>query len=264
MKRSSGVRLCATAAAGALSLALVAGCSDGGSKDSGSGGSKGSGTAPKALSAAELTKLVLAEGEVPGYTVEPVKGVALLARSAVTATDKRCEPLMHVLTGQAPVDAAAETARSVDENRKVPSDDATSLDDMADGKFSEQLNKSLDRSATKLNLSSYAGDGAEKALKSVSDAVRACAGGFTGEQASLKATFPKVAEERSAGTGDASVAFVVTGDSDDGDPVPVHAEVVRHGNVLASYYTLNIGAVMAKKAYAVPSAVVKAQAAKLK
>ncbi|MGW0204760.1 hypothetical protein ACWDZ8_02685 [Streptomyces sp. NPDC003233] len=63
MKRPSGVRQCATAAVGALSFVLVTGCSG--------GDAKGSGTTAKALGAAELKKLIIAGGEVPGFKARP-------------------------------------------------------------------------------------------------------------------------------------------------------------------------------------------------
>ncbi|GHI05386.1 hypothetical protein AQI88_22895 [Streptomyces cellostaticus] len=258
------MRLCATAAVGVLSFTLITGCSDGGSKDSGDGkGGQAAKPAAKALSAAELKKLIIAKGEVTGYKVTAVKG-GTPAKSAVKADDAQCEPLLHVLTGIAPGDAAAETNRMATQDKKDPTDHATSMDDLADGKFEDAIKNSMNLDVTVVVLSSYDGDGAEKALQSVSGAVKACAGGFTGDQAGEKAKFTKVAEEKSAGTGDASLAFAATSDMGDGDAAPVHAEVVRHGNTLASYTTMNIGAMMAKKAYTVPAAVIKAQTAKLK
>ena len=65
MKRSSGIRLCVTVAVGALSLALITGCSDGGSdkaesntENAAQGSEKNT---DKALTAAELKKLILAK-----------------------------------------------------------------------------------------------------------------------------------------------------------------------------------------------------------
>ena len=54
------------------------------------------------------------------------------------------------------------------------------------------------------------------------------------------------------------MAFAATRDMDetDGKPSAVHAEVVRHGNVVATYYTMNLGAIVADKAYTVPAAVI--------
>lgn len=75
MKRSSGARLCATAAIGALSLSLLTACSDDGSKDtadskpsaSASASTSSSAPAGKALTSAELEKLLLAKGDLKGY-----------------------------------------------------------------------------------------------------------------------------------------------------------------------------------------------------
>ncbi|MFJ3303288.1 hypothetical protein ACIPSA_09225 [Streptomyces sp. NPDC086549] len=264
MKRSSGVRLCAATAASVLSLALITGCSDGGSKDSGdTKGGKADKPAAKALSAAELQKLIIAKGEVPGYKVGPVEG-GIPADDKVKADDSKCDPLLDAMTGIAPGDPAANTSRMATENKKAPTDDATSLDDLADGKFEDALNKSMDLDVTVVTLASYDGDGAEKGLQEVSDAVKACAGGFSGEQDGEKGKFTKVAEEKSSGTGDESLAFTATNDSGDEGALPLHAEVVRHGNTLATYTTINIGAMMNKKAYTVSAPVIKAQAAKLK
>jgi hypothetical protein len=76
--------------------------------------------------------------------------------------------------------------------------------------------------------------------------------------------FTKVAEEKATAAGDGLVAFTATMDTGDGDPAPVHAEVVRTGNSLSVYFTSNLGAMMDKKAYVVSPAVVKAQQAKLR
>ena len=259
MKRSSGVRLCATAAVSVLSLALVTGCSDEGSKDSGNGGNADGKPAAKVLSAAELKNLIIAEGEVPGYKV----GAVPASRAKPITTDSaECRPLARVLSGLPPVDAVAQTDRlATQKPAKNPTDGATSLED---GKFEEAVNKSMSLDVTTVNLSSYEGDGAAKALASVSGAMKACAGGFTGKQAGTTMKFTKVTDAKAAAAGDESVAFAAMADMEDGDTAPVYGEVVRHGNTLASYYTVNLGAMMSKKTYAVSAAVVKAQSAKLK
>ncbi|MEU2063105.1 hypothetical protein [Streptomyces sp. NPDC013455] len=263
MKRSSGVRLCATAAVSVLSLALITGCADGDSKDSkGSKDAKGAGAA-KALTAAELKQKIIAQGDVSGYKVGPVEG-GIPDKSKVKSDDAKCQPVLQAFTGIAPGEPAANTSRMATQDKKDPTDDATSLDDMADGKFEDAINESMDLDVTVVTLASYDGDGAEQALKSVSDAVKACTGGFSGEQDGEKGKFTKVAEEKSSGTGDESVAFTATNDAGKDGSLPLHAEVVRHGNTLATYTTINIGAMMSKKPYTVSAPVVKAQAAKLK
>ncbi|MET8942080.1 hypothetical protein ABZX30_00420 [Streptomyces sp. NPDC004542] len=266
MKRSSGVRLCAAATVSVLSFALVTGCSEEASKDSGSAkgakGSDASSSDAKALGAAELQKLIIAKGEVPGFKVGAVKG-GIPAKGKVKADDATCDPLLRALTGIAPGTPATDTSRMATEDKKDPTDDATSLDDLADGKFEDAISDSLDLDVTVVTLSSYDGDGAQQAVRTVSDAVQACAGGFSGDQDGEKGKFTKIAKEKSSGTGDESVAFTATNDTPDG-PVPLHGEVVRHGNTLATYSTINIGATMTEKAYTVSAPVIKAQAAKLK
>lgn len=257
------MRRCAAATVSVLSFALVTGCSGGGSGDSGNGkGGNGEKPAAKALSGAELKKLIIAKGEVPGFKVGAVQG-GIPADSAVKTDDAKCDPLLDVLTGVAPGDPATNTSRMARQDKKDPTDGATSLDDLADGKFEDALKDSMNSDVTVVTLSSYDGDGAEQALRSVSDAVKACAGGFSGDQAGEKGKFSKVAEEKSSATGDESLAFTATNNTPDG-AVPLHGEVVRHGNTVATYSTINIGAAMTKKAYTVSAAVIKAQAAKLK
>jgi hypothetical protein len=138
------------------------------------------------------------------------------------------------------------------------------MEDMADGKFEDAIKESMDLDVTVVTLSSYDGDGAEKALKAVSDAVKACSGGFSGVQDGEKGKFTKVAEEKSSGLGDESFAFTATNDAGKDGALPLHAELVRHGNTLAGYSTINIGAMMSKKAYTVSAPVLKAQDTKLK
>ncbi|MEU9404681.1 hypothetical protein AB0E08_03055 [Streptomyces sp. NPDC048281] len=258
MKRSSGVRTCALTVGGALSLALITGCSDGSSTDP--KGTAREASAVRALSTGELKQRILAQGEVDGYKVNAIGEAA--HRTTVKSSDDKCRPLAYVLTGLAPADPATEIGRTVREDKKDPTDDATSLDDMADGKFESALKDSLNLDITSLDLSSYDGDGAQQALRAVSTALESCAAGFTGGASGDEQKVTKVTPTKASGSGDESVAFTATTDMD-GDKGPLHAEVVRHGNTVATYFTMNIGAMMTGKAYTVPPAVIKAQSAKL-
>ncbi|WP_406172796.1 hypothetical protein [Streptomyces sp. NBC_00996] len=79
--------------------------------------------------------------------------------------------------------------------------------------------------------------------------------------------FTKVAAEKASGTGDESVAFAATGDAD-GDDVVVHAEVIRHGNTIATYYAFSLAAFSGEDGadagdYDIPAEIIKGQAAKL-
>nr|WSY52227.1 hypothetical protein OG999_20285 [Streptomyces sp. NBC_00886] len=261
MKRSSGIRLCATVAVSALSLALIAGCSDGGSNDA----KDSAKSSAKALTAAELQKLIIAKGDADGYEVEALAKTFPASKNAIKA-DEKCKPLLYVMSGLAPGDAAAYTNRTATEEKK-PSDAASkSLEDMSDADMEKALTDSMTLDVTVVALSSYDGDGAQKAVKSVSDAVSGCTGGFASAAGGDEQKFTKVAAEKGSGTGDESVAFAASGEMEDtdGGTATVHAEVVRHGNTVATYYTMNLGAMMAGKAYTVPAAVITAQSAKLK
>ncbi|GGW17476.1 lipoprotein [Streptomyces capoamus] len=255
------MRLCAAAAVSALSLALVTGCGDDGSKDSGSGSGKDADKpAAKTLDAGALQRLIIAQGDVPGQKVGAVEG-GVPDKSKVTSDDAKCLPVLRAFTAIAPGDPVAHTSKMATENVKVPKAGATSPDG---GKSADSISESMNLDVTVVTLASYDGDGAEQGLQAVSDAVKACAGGFSGAQDGEKGTFTKVSEEKSSGTGDASVAFTATNDAGKDGALPLHAEVARHGNTLAVYTTVNIGAMMSKKAYTVSAPVVKAQAAKLK
>ncbi|MFI6205789.1 hypothetical protein ACIBAI_05240 [Streptomyces sp. NPDC051041] len=273
MKRSSGVRLSATTVVSVLSLALVTGCSGSGpddSKDSGNSGAASAAPAAKALGAAELKKLIIADGDVKGYevrsadTAEPFAG----SKGAMTVTDAACEPIAYVLTGFAPGDdESAYVNQAVTEKPDAqagPGPDENSSDEEFEEAL-EAVEDSLSSTVTIVSLSSYEGDGAEAAMKSVSTAVDGCAGGFTAAAKGQDTQeFTKVAEEKSSGTGDESVAFAVTGRVEGGGTTAVHAEVVRHGTTVATYYSLNLAALAGEKStYTIPAEVVQAQAAKL-
>ncbi|MFD5539301.1 hypothetical protein ACFWIJ_16120, partial [Streptomyces sp. NPDC127079] len=206
MKRSSGVRIRALAVGGALSLALITGCSGGGSKDDSGSASASPSASPsvRALSAAQLKQRILTQGEVDGYKVNAV-GEGAAVRGKIRSSDEKCRPLAYVLTGLAPTDAPAEIGRTVREDRKDPTDDATSLDDLSDGKFESALKDSLNLDVTSLDLSSYDGRGAEDALKAVSTALRDCAAGFTGGTSGDEQKITKVTAVKPSGTGDESV-----------------------------------------------------------
>ncbi|WKX12072.1 hypothetical protein [Streptomyces sp. NL15-2K] len=263
MKRSTGARMSATAAVSVLSLALMTGCSSDGSDDSKDSANSGSSSSPtvaaKAYSAAELEKLLLAEGEIEGYKVTSGDDTLPASKSVLKVDKAECEPVAHSMAALPPGDTDAQASNTV--TQAAPSDSAsTSLEDLAEGDFSEAFNLA----ATYVGLSSYEGDGAEKAFKAVSDGVTACSGGFGFSAEGTDTKITKIAPEKASGAGDESVAFAAES-AMDGDGTGVfHTEVVRHGNTIATYYTVNLALVTSGKAYDVPAAVIDAQAAKLK
>ncbi|MEV6178587.1 hypothetical protein [Streptomyces sp. NPDC052015] len=260
MKRSQGARLCATAAVGVLSLALITGCSDEGSKKDSKGSSKGSGTsssssapAAKALTAAELEKLLLAQGEVKGYKVDSGDDILPKSKTEVKTDKAACDPLAWATAGLAPGDTAANASNSVSEDKASTA--TAQPEDIADA-FNVDM--------TFVGLSSYEGDGAEKVMKAVSDGVAACSAGYGLKTGAEDSKVTKVASEKASGLGDESIAFAEDVDMDGEGTATFHTEVVRKGNTIASFYTVNFAALASGDAPKIPAEVVQAQVAKLK
>ncbi|MFE7649966.1 hypothetical protein [Streptomyces phaeoluteigriseus] len=260
MKRSSGARLCATAAVGALSLVLVTGCSDDGSKKDSKGSSKGSDSssassapAAKALTAAGLEKLLLAQGEVKGYKVDSGDDTLPKSKSDVKTDKPACDPLAWATAGLAPGETGANASNSVAEDKV--SDATAQPEDIADA---------FDIDMTFVGLSSYESDGAEKAMKALADGVTACSAGYGLATGGEDSKVTKVASEKGSGLGDESVAFSEDVDMDGEGSATFHTDVVRKGNTIATFYTVNFASLGSGKAADIPAAVVQAQVAKLK
>ena len=261
MKRSPGARLCATAAIGALSLSLLTACSDEGSKDtvdsktsaSASASSPSSASGAKALTTAELQKLLLAQGEVKGYKVGADDDSAATSKSALKVDKAACNPIAWATNGLPPGDTDANATNSLTEEKATTA--TAQPTDLADA-FNIDM--------TFVGLSSYAGDGAEKAMKAVSDGVTACASGYALAADGENTKVTKVAAEKGSGKGDESVALlqdVVV----EGQKVTAHTEVVRKGSTLATLFTMDVAQlVKGGDMGAVPAAVIDAQVAKLK
>lgn len=248
----------ATVALSAITLALITGCSSEESDDSKSTGKDKSASptqAAKALSAAELEKLLLAQGDLGAkkYKVEDGDDTLPKSKTGVTSEQAECEPLVWAMAALPPGETDAHASNTVSE--APASTAAADPEDFADA---------FDINVTFVGLSSYEGDGAEKAMKAVSDGVSACAGGytFTGEGETTKVT--KVSTAKASGQGDESVAFVQAVDMDGAGPANFSTEVVRKGNTIASFYTLNLAALDSSKAAEIPAEIVTAQLGKLK
>ncbi|MFJ4689968.1 hypothetical protein [Streptomyces sp. NPDC088766] len=266
MKRSSGARLCATAAVGALSLVLITGCSDEGSKKDSKGSSKGSGSsssssapAAKALTAAELEKLLLAQGEVKGYKIDAGDPSLPASKSAVKVDKSACEPLVYAISALPPGDTDASARNTVTEDKSAQAG-TKSPEDISES----DIEDAFDVTTTLVGLSSYEGDGAEKAMKAVTDSVTACSGGFSmsADGETQKAT--EVTSAKASGLGEESVAFTVVADMDGEGTANFQVEVVRSGSTVATFYGINLGALAKGGDSKVPAAVSQAQVAKLK
>ncbi|MGW1543419.1 hypothetical protein ACWCPM_24800 [Streptomyces sp. NPDC002309] len=269
MNRSSGTRMRVTLAVSALSLALITGCAESGPADSkdtkGSGSSDGT-TAEKALSAAELKKLIIAQGDVEGYKVGATDSSFPSSKSEVKVDKAECEPLAFAMAGLAPGDSSAAASGTATEEKK-PSDTASdSLEDLTSGEMEDAFTDAMSIKMVVVGLSSYGGDGAEKTFKSVSDAVAGCAGGFTIAAQGSEQKLTGIAAVKASGTGDKSVRFTAAGATEEsgGEEVKVLTEVVRHGGTIATYYSIDFGTMLTGEEPEMPAPVIDAQAAKLK
>ncbi|MFE9676119.1 hypothetical protein ACFYO5_18610 [Streptomyces sp. NPDC006259] len=264
MKRTSGARLCATAAVGALSLVLITGCSDEGSKKDSKGSSKDSGSsssapAGKALTKAELEKLLLAQGEVKGYKVDKTDASLPASKSAAKVDKAACEPLVYAMSALPPGDTEAGAKNTVTEDKSAQAG-TKSPEDISES----DLEDAFDVTATLVGLSSYEGDGAQKTMKSFTDGVSACSGGFTMTAGGETQKITKVTSTKASGAGEESSAFTVVADMDGDGTATFQVEVVRSGSTVATFYGINLGALAKGGESKVPAAVLQAQAAKLK
>ncbi|MGW0602884.1 hypothetical protein [Streptomyces sp. NPDC002644] len=266
---SSRVRLSALTLAGALSVALVTGCSSGSdeksdtaAKPSGASSSAAEAPAAEALSEEELTKLIVASGEVEGYKVaEPGKGDIFSGSwdDVKVEGGDGCKPIVQALSGSPVGGSKADVSRQVTQE-KAPGA-------AKDGEM-PSFEDALRMDVTMVTLATYEGDGAQQAVKSVADAVGKCSGGFTftvpGEEA---ASYSKVATDKgvAADGSDETVAFGLTGEpfEEGAKPSTVHGQVVRHGNNVVTYLTVNLGNMADGKPYQVSAPVVTAQSKKL-
>lgn len=253
--RSSLIRRSAVAAS-AVSLALlVTAC--GGERTGGADGplkdkapAESSAPAAKALTAAELEKAVLADGDVAGYKVAKL-GPDDITKKAV-ADKAECTPLAEVASGIAQGKPAATAQRkAVEEPKKNAS--ASPEDALLGG-----LNVAIAFDS----LHSYDGKGAEEALAAVKAAASACAGGFTTDADGEKTKVLKVEELKVSG-GQEAAGWTLTADME-GTEMPVKVAVVRQGSTLASFIAFDFGAMATgQKDFPLPTAVIDAQVGKL-
>ncbi|MFE4647409.1 hypothetical protein [Streptomyces sp. NPDC056707] len=259
--RPTVIRRAAVAACTA-SLALAAtacGSSDSGSGDADGKGKESAAAKPavaKVLTAAELDKAALVQGDVKGHKVSKAGKDDAVAASAVTVDNKACGTLADALLG-APVGkpVAANQRKVVSEPKK----DQKEKQDSADAE--EAFIAAFDITTTMASLSSYDGTGAQDTIDGLRTAATACSGGFGLTVAGDKQKVVKVEEEKISG-GEEAAAWTVTVEQG-GEKAPFKLVVVRQGATIASFTSLNLAASGTDKDYPLPTAVVDAQLAKL-
>lgn len=210
---------------------------------------QGSGaSAAKPLTAAELDKAALTKADATGYQVATPSKAETAAAEAVKVTGEGCEPLGRVMAGTAVGKSTATAYRRLTGNGGT-------------GASSEAA--ALDINTGVVTLASYASaDEAAAALKSVGDAVAACAGGFRWAAAGEKVSASKVTKGTAPKAGEEAVAFTAVTPVD-GVDAPWKAVVFRDGATLAHFVVANATSMMSGKDFTFPAELVTAQAGKL-
>ncbi|MFJ8142617.1 hypothetical protein [Streptomyces sp. NPDC096013] len=202
----------------------------------------------KPLTAEELDKASLVKADVAGYEVKAATKAEVTAADAVKVTGAGCQPLGRAVAGAAVGEPDANVSRRVTGNGA----DALSAEEEA-----------VDINVGMVTLASYASsDDAATALKSVGDAVAACAGGFewTAGGELLKAS--KVARDKAPTAGEEAVAFSAVTPVD-GVSAPWKVVVSRKGATLAHFVVSNAGSMVSGKDFTFPADLVTAQTGKL-
>ncbi|MFB9438629.1 hypothetical protein [Streptomyces showdoensis] len=245
------VRTALTAATAASLALLLTACGG----DSGDGKPKGDNDASasaaakpdvKALTAAELERLVVAQADLKGYLVKKTDAADVANTGDVGADKAACEPLAEALSAVSTGTPGASVQRKAVQAKK------------GTGASPEDIMGALGAPATAVTLGSYAGEGAQQAFASLKAAGDACGEGFTVSASGEKTKVVKVTPEPLT-AGDEALAFTVISQME-GKPFMSTLAVFRKGNNLATFSTISLTG----KVKTLPQDVVDAQAAKLR
>lgn len=257
--RPTAIRRTAVAAT-VMSLALLtaacgsdsdAGKDNGKAADSASAkpADKGADSTAKALTAAELEKVSLAEGDVKDHKVAKGTPADAIEGDAVTVDKAACDVFADVLMGAKAGKPAASTQRKVAGLPKKSEDPEKMLEAM------------MNVTTTLTTLQAYDGKGADEALAGLRTAATDCASGFTLTAAGAKQKVTKIAEVPVKG-GEEAVAWTVAIEAE-GVKSAMKLIQIRQGTTLASLTSLNLGVAAEGGDFELPTAVIDAQAAKL-
>lgn len=222
----------------ALSLSLLAACSDSGEGDSGA----------KALSAADLEKVVLKDGDVEGHKVtEPT---ATVDRKDIKPGSDACAPVAYAMLGSV-VDEPAATVQRETQKKIDPAEAAKSGDVSG-----------LDATRVLLRLTSYDGAAAQTVMKSLDTAAKACADGFEVTVDGSSQDVTKVSTDTAPKGADEAIAINYLSEAE-GTKIPMKVVVFRKGGTVGYFTALNLASAATGKDFAFPTEVVEAQVKKL-
>ncbi len=253
--------------ASAVSLALlVTACGGGEDKETKEtkGSAKSDKPAAKALTAAELEKLVVAKGDVKDHKITEPGKKDVFEPGAVSVEKAECDPVGQVLSALPAGKPAAGVQRLVVQEPSAAKQKMPSMEELAEMTEEEAeaaTLATLDITKTMTSLWSYEADGAEQTLATLREAGKKCAGGFSMTVDGEKQQVTKVSEEKFS-AGEDAVAWTV-GTKLEGTAGETKVVVFRQGTTLAGFSSFNIAAVTRGDAFEQPTAVIEAQASKL-
>ncbi|GAA2482579.1 lipoprotein [Streptomyces gobitricini] len=248
---------------------LVTGCGGGAQEGEdkaakGGGGADSGKPAAKALTAAELQKLVVAQGDVKDHEIKEPGKDDVSEPGALSVAKAECEPVAQVLSALPVGKPAASVQRlvvreSAAAKKGLPS--MAELAGMTEKEVEEATIDSLDITKTMTSLWSYDAEGAGQALATLRETGKKCADGFPMTIDGEKQQVTKVIEEKLS-VGEDAVAWTVL-TKQDGTMGSTKVAVFRQGTTLAGFSSFNIAAVTRGQAFQQPTVVIEAQAAKL-
>ncbi|WP_073226088.1 hypothetical protein [Streptomyces sp. NBRC 110465] len=267
--RATAVRRTALAASAAALTLLATAC--GGSSDADGndgkdekGAASGSSSAPKApakaLTAAELEKAALAQGDVEGAKVTKAGPDDEVPADGVKVDKEACLPVAHAMFGVAEEGVVATAKRKVIDEPKA--DGKKSLEDAAKGEGADAFKDAFNLTSTFVALHSYDGTAGPDAMAALKKAAADCAGGFTATVAGTPTKVVSMTEEKITG-GDEAMAWTVTSE-DDGTTAPFKLVALRKEGSVATFFAFNLAAAGGSDVkFEVPAEVVAAQDKKL-
>ncbi|MFD3652300.1 hypothetical protein [Streptomyces sp. NPDC058620] len=248
----------ATSVAALALLATACGGSEPSKGDEGKDGAKeGAAGKPavKALTAAELEKASLAQGDVEAHKITKAGPEDSVAAADVTSDKEACAPLARAFYGAEEGKPTATTKRQVISEPKVDGGDVT------EGDVEDTLESAFDLTSTLLTLSSYDSATAEGNIAALRKAATDCAGGFSVTTGGETQKVTKITEEKVSG-GEEALAWTLAAEQD-GQSMPLTLVALRQGGTVATFTSFNLAAASGKGTLELPAAVVAAQASKL-
>lgn len=248
MKRAAPAALSALTLLSLTALTACGGGSDSDADSSADKPEKNASPAEQASPAQRLAESMVTASDLDGFQVKEPGDEFLFAKTPAEVTlDKPvCAPLAHAM------------------NQLPLGDPEADLTRVVSGQMDAETKLSKGIGFTYITLTAYRPGGAESALADVKKAVEACGDGFTAKANDAESPYDSVTAEEVTAAGDESLGFKSTMTSLGAQHV-VHTEVVRSGDVLAVYFSVDGMAIANRRpsdAKLSPT-VVKAQNAKL-